>query len=76
MCYERCLQEGRAFQKTEKFAEKYPERCKIERKQAEMMRYGFWPTCYPGLAKVTLQTFLVATVINSKRYRKLLLSKY
>jgi Transposase DDE domain./Transposase domain (DUF772). len=73
--YERYLQEGRAFQKTEEFAEKYPERCKIERKQAELVKYGLRKARYLGLAKVTLQMFLVATVVNFKRYWKLLNQK-
>ncbi|MGB9804846.1 IS1182 family transposase [Desulfofundulus sp.] len=73
--YERYLQEGRVFQKTEEFAGKYPERCKIERKQAEMVMHGLRKARYVGLAKVTLQALLVATVVNFKRYWKLLNQK-
>jgi hypothetical protein len=73
--YERYLQEGRAFQKTDEFAGKYPERCKIERKQAEMVMHGLRKARYLGLAKVTLQALLVATVVNFKRYWKLLNQK-
>ncbi|WP_282432489.1 transposase [Pelotomaculum schinkii] len=38
--YERYLQEARVFQQTEEFKQEYPERCKIENKQAEMVHHG------------------------------------
>jgi len=40
-----------------------------------MVKYGLRKARYLGLAKVTLQMFLVATVVNFKRYRKLLNKK-
>ena len=73
--YERYLQEGRAYQKTEEFAKEYPQRYKIERKQAEMVRHGLRKARYIGLAKITLQALFVGAVVNFKRYWKLLIQK-
>lgn len=40
-----------------------------------MIMYGLRKACYLGLAKVTLQAFLVGAVVNFKRYWKLLNQK-
>ncbi|MDA8335434.1 MAG: IS1182 family transposase [Peptococcaceae bacterium] len=70
--HEKYLQEGRAFQETEKYQTEYPERCKIERKQSEMVRHGLRKARYIGLAKVRLQALFIAALVNMKRYWKLL----
>lgn len=69
--YERYLQEARVFQQTEEFKQEYPERCKIENKQAEMVHHGLRQARYIGKAKVYLQSLLVGSVVNFKRYWKL-----
>ena len=69
--YERHLQEARVFQQTEEFKNKYPERCKIERKQAEMVHHGLRQARYVGKAKVYLQSLLIGAIVNFKRYWKL-----
>lgn len=69
--HERYLQEARAFQQTEEFKNEYPERCKIERKQAEMVHHGLRQARYIGEAKVYLQSLLIGAIVNFKRYWKL-----
>ncbi|OPX89640.1 MAG: Transposase DDE domain protein [Pelotomaculum sp. PtaB.Bin104] len=69
--YERHLQEARIFQQTEEFKNVYPERCKIENKQAEMVHHGLRQARYIGKAKVYLQALLIGAVVNFKRYWKL-----
>lgn len=69
--YEKQLQAARAFQKTEEFKEAYSGRYKIERKQSEMVRYGLRKARYIGQAKVKLQAYLIATLVNFKRLCKL-----
>ncbi|WP_420795746.1 transposase [Desulforamulus putei] len=69
--YEKQLQAARAFQKTEEFKEAYSVRYKIERKQSEMVRYGLRKARYIGQAKVKLQAYLIATLVNFKRLCKL-----
>lgn len=69
--YERHLQKARAFQQTEKFKNEYPERCKIENKQAEMVHHGLRQARYIGKAKVYLQSLLIGAIVNFKRYWKL-----
>lgn len=73
--HERLLQEGRAFQQTEEFEKEYPGRCKIEAKNAELVRYGIRQARYIGLAKVRLQAFLISSLVNFKLYWKLLNEK-
>ncbi|MFA5384798.1 MAG: transposase [Eubacteriales bacterium] len=69
--YEQHLQEARAFQQTEEFKNEYPQRCKIENKQAEMMHHGLRQGRYIGKAKVYLQALLISAIVNFKRYWKL-----
>lgn len=69
--YERHLQEARAFQQTEEFKNEYPQRCKIENKQAEMVHHGLRQARYIGKAKVNLQALLIGAIVNFKRYWKL-----
>ncbi|MDF9410090.1 IS1182 family transposase [Pelotomaculum isophthalicicum JI] len=69
--YERHLQEARIFQQTEEFKNEYPERCKIENKQAEMVHHGLRQARYIGKAKVYLQSLLIGAIVNFKRYWKL-----
>lgn len=69
--HERLLQEGRAFQQTEEFQIEYPGRCKIEAKNAELVHHGLRQARYIGLAKVRLQAFFIATLVNFKLYWKL-----
>ena len=69
--YERHLQKARAFQQTEEFKKEYPERCKIENKQAEMVHHGLRQARYIGKAKVYLQSLLIGAIVNFKRYWKL-----
>jgi transposase len=66
--YERYLMEARTFQQTDKFKKEYPERCKIERKQAEMVHHGLRQARYIGTAKVYLQSLLIGAIVNFKRY--------
>ena len=70
--YEQHLQEARAFQQTEEFKNKYPQRCKIENKQAEMVHHGLRQSRYIGKAKVYLQALLIGAIVNFKRYWKLI----
>jgi len=70
--HERYLQEARAFQQTEEFKNRYPERCKIENKQAEMVYHGLRQARYIGEAKVCLQSLLIGAIVNFKRYWKLI----
>jgi hypothetical protein len=49
-----------------------PERCKIERKQAEMVHHGLRQARYIGEAKVYLQSLLIGAIVNFKRYWKLI----
>lgn len=70
--YERFLQEARSFQQTDRFKEEYPERSKIERKQAEMVHHGLRQARYIGRDKVHLQSLLIGALVNFKRYWKLL----
>ena len=53
----------------------YPERCKIENKQAEMVHHGLRQARYIGKAKVYLQSLLVGSVVNFKRYWKLVIEQ-
>ena len=69
--YEQHLQEARAFQQTEEFKNEYPQRCKIENKQAEMVHHGLRQSRYIGKAKVYLQALLIGAIVNFKRYWKL-----
>ncbi|MRS02397.1 IS1182 family transposase, partial [bacterium] len=73
--YERYIQEARAFQQTEEFKNEYPGRCKIESKQAEMVYHGLRQARYIGKAKVYLQSLLIGTLVNFKRYWKLATEK-
>jgi len=73
--YEKYIQEARDFQKTEEFQNEYPERSKIERKQAEMVHHGLRQARYIGTAKVYLQSLLIGTIVNFKRYWKLINEK-
>lgn len=73
--YEKYIQEARAFQKTEEFQNEYPERSKIERKQAEMVHHGLRQARYIGKAKVYLQSLLIGAMVNFKRYWKLISEK-
>ena len=73
--YERHLQKARVFQQTEEFKNEYPERSKIERKQAEMVHHGLRQARYVGKAKVLLQSLLVGAVVNFKRYWKLIMEQ-
>lgn len=73
--YEKYIQEARVFQKTEEFQNEYPERSKIERKQAEMVHHGLRQSRYIGTAKVCLQSLLIAAIVNFKRYWKLINEK-
>jgi len=73
--YEKYIQEARVFQKTEEFQNEYPERSKIERKQAEMVHHGLRQARYIGMAKVYLQSLLIGTIVNFKRYWKLINEK-
>ncbi len=70
--HERHLQKARAFQQTEEFKNKYPERCKIKNKQVEMVHHGLRQARYIGKAKVYLQSLLIGAIVNFKRYWKLL----
>lgn len=69
--YERQLQDGRAYQKTEEFDEIYSTRYKVERKQAEMVRHGLRKARFIGKEKVTLQALMIATLVNFKLFAKL-----
>lgn len=69
--HERHLQKARAFQQTEEFKKEYPQRCKIENKQAEMVHHGLRQARYIGKAKVCLQSLLIGAIVNFKRYWKL-----
>jgi len=69
--HERYLQEARVFQQTKEFQNEYPERCKIENKQAEMVHHGLRQARYISEAKVYLQSLLIGSVVNFKRYWKL-----
>ncbi|OPX91393.1 MAG: hypothetical protein A4E52_00499 [Pelotomaculum sp. PtaB.Bin013] len=73
--HERYLQEARIFQQTEEFQNEYPERSKIENKQAEMVHHGLRQARYIGKAKVLLQSLLVGAVVNFKRYWKLIMEQ-
>jgi transposase len=74
--YERYLQEARVLQQTEEFKNEYPEHCKIERKQAEMVHHGLRQARYIGEAKVHLQSLMIGALINFKRYWKLVAEQY
>lgn len=65
--HEQHLQEGRAFAKTEAYAELYGRRHLVERKQAELVRHGVRQARYRGQRKVTLQVYLAAAMVNFKR---------
>ena len=65
------MQKARAFQQIEEFKKEYPERCKIENKQAEMVHHGLRQARYIGKAKVCLQSLLIGAIVNFKRYWKL-----
>lgn len=73
--HEKLIQEARIFQKTEEFQNEYPERSKIERKQAEMVHHGLRQARYIGTAKVYLQSLLIGAIVNFKRYWKLISEK-
>lgn len=63
------LQRAQVLAKTERFRELYAKR------HAEMVRHGQRQARYLGRRKVTLQARLVATVVNFKRYWRLLLKR-
>ncbi|MEW6523169.1 MAG: transposase [Bacillota bacterium] len=61
------LQQGRAFAKTEAYAQLYARRHVVERKQAELVRHGVRKARYRGQRKLALQVLLAAAMVNFKR---------
>lgn len=63
------LQERRRQQKTEEFARRMRKRNAIEGTQSELVRgHGMRQARYRGLAKVTLQNYLIGAACNAKRW--------
>ena len=68
-------QELRAQQATPEWQQTYRQRPRVERKIAECKRYGMGRARYIGLAKVQLQAWLTAALVNFKRIARLLHAK-
>ena len=69
--YHNALQARRQEQKTDAFKEKTKRRNAIEGTHSELMRaHGLKRARYRGLAKVSLQNYLIGTACNAKRWIK------
>lgn len=69
--HEDLLQQARRRQQQPDFQALYRQRCKVERKIAELMwRHGLRQARYFGLAKVELQAVWTAVVVNLKKLGK------
>jgi transposase len=67
--HHRFLQARRREQQTEAFRERMKKRAGIEGTQSEMVRgHGMRRARYRGLAKVTLQNYLIGAACNVKRW--------